>query len=231
MDKKECSVCHKNFKFEHCTPYGLVNEKLASFIEKESLDFKEGSYICHEDLSSLRMLHLRKSVEAEIGEISQLENEVLESLKEQEILSENINSDFNSSFSFADRLSDQMASFGGSWTFIMFFGSVLFFWVGLNSLAFFTVAFDPYPFIFLNLILSCLAALQAPIIMMSQNRQSAKDRIQAEHDYKINLKAELEIRHIKSKLDQIASHQWRRIVEIEEAQVEILNEVRKINLK
>lgn len=101
-----------------------------------------------------------------------------------------------------------------------------FFWVSINTLAIFKISFDPYPFIFLNLILSCLAALQAPIIMMSQNRQSTKDRLQAEYDYKINLKAELEVRHIKAKLDQIASHQWRRMVEIEETQVEILNELR-----
>jgi|GEM_PF-3346027 len=124
---KECSVCHKNIKFEKCTPFDLINDSLSKFIQKEELDFKDGGYICDEDLNSLRMLYIKKSVESESGEISKLENEVLESLKEQELLSENLNSEKNSNCSFAENLSDKMASFGGSWTFIIFFGSVLFF--------------------------------------------------------------------------------------------------------
>jgi uncharacterized membrane protein len=98
-------------------------------------------------------------------------------------------------------------------------------WIGFNSLAALRQPFDPFPFILLNLILSCLAAVQAPIIMMSQNRQGAKDRLRAEHDYRVNLKAELEIRHLHSKLDQLLSHQWQRLLEIQQVQMEVLEEI------
>ena len=95
----------------------------------------------------------------------------------------------------------------------------------LNSIQFITKPFDPYPFIFLNLILSCLAAIQAPIIMMSQNRQEERDRIHAEYDYRINLKAELEIRHLHEKLDHLLMNQWQRLLEIQEIQMELMEEI------
>ncbi len=116
-------------------------------------------------------------------------------------------------------------NFGGSWTFLILFGVFLLVWVVMNSLVLFWRPLDPYPFIFLNLILSCLAAIQAPIIMMSQNRQEAKDRIQSQYDYRVNLKAELEIRHLHEKMDHLLSHQWERLVQIQELQLELLSEL------
>ena len=113
-----------------------------------------------------------------------------------------------------EALADRIATFGGSWKFIIVFGSVLGTWIVINALVLRAKPFDPYPFILLNLILSCLAAIQAPVIMMSQNRQEAKDRLRSEHDYRINLKAELEIRHLHEKLDHLLSHQWERLAEI-----------------
>ena len=98
-------------------------------------------------------------------------------------------------------------------------------WVGVNSAVLFWRPFDPYPFILLNLVLSCLAAIQAPIIMMSQNRQEARDRMRAEHDYQVNLKAELEIRHLHRKVDQLLTHQWQRLLEIQRIQMELMEDL------
>ena len=122
---------------------------------------------------------------------------------------------------FGDRLADRVASFGGSWTFIILFGLVLLAWTAGNSLLN-GQAFDPYPFIFLNLILSMLAAIQAPIIMMSQNRQSAKDRAEAEHDYEVNLKAEIEIMALHEKLDELRARDIEGLIARQQEQIELL---------
>jgi uncharacterized membrane protein len=112
------------------------------------------------------------------------------------------------------RVADKVAAFGGSWTFIIIFGVVMLIWVTLNSAALFVRHFDPYPYILLNLFLSMIAAIQAPVIMMSQNRQAAKDRLQADQDYQVNLKAELEVAQLHSKLDHIHAQleeHWARL--------------------
>ncbi len=122
-------------------------------------------------------------------------------------------------------MSDQIASFGGSWRFIILFGVVLVLWIILNAALLLNRGFDPYPFILLNLILSCLAAMQAPIIMMSQNRAELRDRLRSENDYKINLKAELEIRHLHEKIDHLLRRQYNRLFEIQQIQIELLEEI------
>ncbi len=119
--------------------------------------------------------------------------------------------------SVGDRWADKVAKFGGSWTFIIFFKVMLIAWIALNSWVMLQQPFDPYPYIFLNLLLSCIAALQAPIIMMSQNRQEAKDRIRAEKDYRINLKAEREIQELKDLLKELLSVQQEKFQELEGA--------------
>src|SRR6185436_16193408 len=126
---------------------------------------------------------------------------------------------------FGDRLADRVARFGGSWAFILSFGAFLIVWMVINTIALFRRPFDPYPFILLNLILSTLAALQAPIIMMSQNRQETKDRLRAEHDYRVNLKAELEIRLLSERVDALVTHQWQRLLEIQKIQLDLMEEL------
>jgi uncharacterized membrane protein len=118
-----------------------------------------------------------------------------------------------------------MADFGGSWAFILSFAAVLTIWIVINLQV--RTPFDPFPFILLNLILSCIAAIQAPIIMMSQNRQEHRDRLRAEEDYKVNLKAELEIRALIAKIDQLRQHQWRRLLELQHIQLDLMNELSK----
>jgi len=128
---------------------------------------------------------------------------------------------------YGERLADKVAEFGGSWTFITAFAVVLVSWITLNSFFLAQRAFDPYPYILLNLILSCLAAIQAPVIMMSQNRQEAKDRKRAENDYAINLKSEIEIRHLHQKLDLSLEEQYKHLCDIQQLQIELLEKIEK----
>src|SRR5947208_12546850 len=194
-----CQVCKKP-KSPHEGQIGeLVRPSLAEFIKKCRPGWDGKGFICLDDLGQFRKEYVKEVLQDEIGELSALDNEVIESLHEHEILSSNISKQFETKLTFGERLSDRIASFGGSWRFIIFFGAVLFGWIILNAIFLLNRGFDPYPFILLNLILSCLAAIQAPIIMMSQNRAEARDRLRAENDYKVNLKAELEIRHLHEK--------------------------------
>ncbi|MCK9182752.1 MAG: DUF1003 domain-containing protein, partial [Fibrobacteraceae bacterium] len=126
-----------------------------------------------------------------------------------------------------DFVSDKVASFGGSWKFIIFFLIVLILWIIINSIVLLQKPFDPYPFILMNLILSCIAAIQAPIIMMSQNRQEKKDRLRSENDYKVNLKAEIEIRTLHEKVDHLLLDQWSKMMKIQEMQIEMLEEIKE----
>ena len=146
----------------------------------------------------------------------------MQSLADHETLAENIETEFEGHRTFGERLSDHLATFGGSWSFLIFFAVVLVAWMAFNIVVAGKGQFDPYPFILLNLVLSCLAAIQAPIIMMSQKRQEAKDRLRGENDYRVNLKAELEIRHLHEKIDHILTRQWERLAEIQQIQLEIM---------
>jgi uncharacterized membrane protein len=146
-------------------------------------------------------------------------------LQQHEIISSDISKQFEKKLTFGEQLSDRIAAFGGSWRFIILFGSVLLVWIVVNSIVLMSRAFDPYPFILMNLILSTIAALQAPVIMMSQNRSEARDRLRGENDYKINLKAELEIRHLHEKLDHLLRRQYNRLFEIQQIQIELLEEL------
>ena len=135
-------------------------------------------------------------------EIPAPERQVIERVAKRLAVSRNINIEHEKNYTFGERLADRVASFGGSWTFLILFSAVIIGWVVLNSVML-AGGFDPYPYILLNLFLSMLASIQAPVIMMSQNRQAAKDRLSAAHDYEVNLKAEIEIMALHEKLDEI----------------------------
>jgi len=203
----------------------LIRPSLLEFIKKQVPDLDSKAFICFEDLGNFRKDYVKEVLEDEIGELSALDNEVIQSLEQHEILSADISKQFEKKLTFGERLSDHIASFGGSWRFIILFGAVLFGWIILNAILLLNRGFDPYPFILLNLILSCLAAIQAPIIMMSQNRAEARDRLRAENDYKVNLKAELEIRHLHEKIDHLLRRQYNRLFEIQQIQIELLQEI------
>jgi uncharacterized membrane protein len=144
----------------------------------------------------------QRLLESDYDNIPPRERRVIERIARKVAVSRNTNIEHDTALTFGERLADRVASFGGSWTFMIIFATVLLFWVALNSLMI-AKAFDPYPYILLNLFLSMLASIQAPIIMMSQNRQAAKDRLDAAHDYEVNLKAEIEIIALHEKLDEM----------------------------
>jgi uncharacterized membrane protein len=144
----------------------------------------------------------QRLLEKDFGDIPERERRVIERVAKRVAISRNTNTDHDDAMTFGERLADQVASFGGSWTFLISFAVVLMIWVALNSLLL-AKAFDPYPYILLNLFLSMLASIQAPVIMMSQNRLAVKDRLQATHDYEVNLKAEIEIMALHEKLDEM----------------------------
>ncbi|NTV57561.1 MAG: DUF1003 domain-containing protein [Deltaproteobacteria bacterium] len=195
-------------------------------IQKEIRQWDENGWICIDDLERFQHQYVQNLLEAEKGELDELELEVLHGLKEQEILASNPEEDFEAKLTLGQRMADRIATFGGSWTFISVFAVGLVTWMLVNTYLLVTHPFDPYPFILLNLVLSTLAAVQAPLIMMSQNRQEARDRMRASHDYQVNLKAELEIRQLHQKMDHILSKQWERLVEIQEIQMELIKELK-----
>lgn len=168
-----------------------------------------------------------KFLQHEWKQLNERERKIVESFINREQVSKNINDEFDDKRTFGERAADSVAAFGGSWTFIFIFAAVLLGWVILNTfiLAKRGDAFDPYPYILLNLFLSMLAAIQAPIIMMSQNRKAARDRLDAEHDYEVNLKAELEIRNLHEKLDELRERKWTELIEIQQQQILLLEKL------
>lgn len=223
--RRVCQICGSD-QLSKLHPGILVRPAVAELIQGKVGRWSEEGWICSEDLQKFRHEYVRSLLEAEKGELTALEKEVLESLSQQEILSRNPEEEIISALTMGQRMADRIAAVGGSWRFITIFAIVLFVWIVINTIVLVARPFDPYPFILLNLILSCLAAIQAPVIMMSQNRQEARDRMNAMRDYQVNLKAELEIRHLHQKLDHLLTHQWERLVEIQEIQMELINEVR-----
>lgn len=153
--------------------------------------------------------------------LSDRERRVLTRIAHRRAISRNSHSDFEASMSFGDRLADKVATVGGSWRFVIAFALVMAAWMGLNA-AIWGFAWDPYPFILLNLMLSTLAAVQAPIIMMSQNRQAAKDRAQANMDYEVNLKAELEIMALHEKLDRLRTDELEALMRRQQEEISLL---------
>lgn len=224
----ECTVCKKTFGQTDVVSAHLVRESVNEFIQRDYPNWSDESYICRSDLSVYRTKYVHSLLESEKGELSELEREVLDSLQKHELIASNVDSEFERDWTFGERLADRIAAFGGSWRFLIIFALLLIFWIVMNSIVLFLRPVDPYPFILLNLLLSCLAAIQAPVIMMSQNRQEAKDRLRAQHDYQVNLKAELEIRQIHEKLDHLLSKQWERLVQIQEIQIEQLSEINEL---
>ena len=220
-----CAVCGKPFSKAQVIPAASVRPPISDIIRKTHPAWSENAFICHKDLAHYRAAYVESVLEAEKGELSTLEQEVVASLEQHELLSANIESEFERERSFGQHLADRMAEFGGSWTFLIIFALFILIWIIINSTALIWKPADPYPFILLNLVLSCLAAVQAPIIMMSQNRQETRDRLRAENDYKVNLKAELEIQHLNEKVDHLLQNQWQRLVEIQQLQIELLNEL------
>jgi uncharacterized membrane protein len=225
QSRQPCCVCGRELPTREIVRLDVVRPKIIERIREEKPDLPAHGFVCRSDLDRFRSRYVSELLTRERGELTQLEQDVVKSLADHETLAENIEAEFAEQRTFGERLSDHLASFGGSWTFIMLFGVVLLLWMAFNLVVVGRFEFDPYPFILLNLVLSCLAAIQAPIIMMSQKRQEAKDRLRSENDYRVNLKAELEIRHLHEKMDHILTRQWERLAEIQQIQLEIMQDL------
>lgn len=161
--------------------------------------------------------------------LDELTKKIARHVAERKHIARNTTKEFEAQTTFGQRAADAVAAFGGSWTFIALFAAILVVWVGLNSfiLVKYDKIFDPYPYILLNLFLSMLAAIQAPVILMSQNRQAEKDRLNAEHDYEVNLKAELEIMMLHEKVDSLRESQWSELLAIQKEQLRLLGDLQE----
>ncbi len=195
------------------------------FIKKQIPDYDSNSNLSADQLNSLRKDYIEQLLQEELGELNEVGKVVAKSISRNQMLTGKSSLREEKNLTFGQRLSDKVASFGGSWKFIIIFFAFMGGWMILNIWWLSDKGFDPYPFILLNLLLSCLAAIQAPIIMMSQNRQEAKDRQRAEHDYKVNLKAEVEIRMLHEKIDHMLLHQNKRLLEIQKVQIEMMESI------
>lgn len=222
-----CTLCGK--KASQSRPLvraDLVRPSVAALVRREHSAWgAPGDAICVPELNRFRSRYIENLVAEEHGHLTTLERDVLDHMRQQALISEDTNLEFEAGLTFGERLSDKVAGFGGSWAFIITFGAFLFLWMAINSIVLLQRPFDPYPFILLNLILSTIAALQAPIIMMSQNRQEAKDRLRNEQDYRVNLKAELEIRILSERVEALVHNQWQRLLEIQEIQIDLMQEL------
>lgn len=202
-----------------------IRHSILNLIQKENPQFSHDSFLSRGELDVYREKSISQYLIKETGELSELEKTVLSSVTGNTTLTDKIDSDDQQKLSFGQKIADKVASFGGSWTFIISFLVFIIIWISINVFWFLNRGYDPYPFILLNLILSCIAALQAPVIMMSQNRQEEKDRARAKKDYMINLKSELEIRTLHEKIDHFIMDQQQELIETQKVQLDIMNDI------
>ena len=225
--QRKCAVCGKGFSQREVVSGAAVRDTIAEMILRDHPDWSPDAFICRSDLSRYSTDYVESLIESERGELSSIEKEVIDSLRQHELLAMNVDVESEKMWTFGEKLSDRMADFAGSWAFLIGFSVFMAIWIIMNSMVLYWRPVDPFPYILLNLLLSCLAAIQAPSIMMSQKRQESKDRLRSRHDYQVNLKAELEIRHLNEKLDHLLSHQWERLVQIQQVLLQMLSQLEK----
>lgn len=223
----ECVLCHRRFLLSRMMTGDMLQSAVFEITQRTHPEFSSSDLICHDCLNLMRSEYVMDTLRDEDERFTELEMEVAQSLRDQETLSEDTYEEYEKGLTLGERLADKVAEFGGSWTFVSLFFLFIALWMGVNTYILLKKPFDPYPYILLNLVLSCLAAIQAPIIMMSQNRQEQRDRLRSQQDYQVNLKAELEIRHLHEKMDMIVKNQWRRLMEIQKMQIDVLEEIRR----
>ncbi len=221
----KCSITGKTFESESLVKGASLRKPVFDFIKNNFPAFDSSSLINIATLNEYRKKYLESIIKEEFKDLDRMEREVLSSIEKNEILTSNIEETIQIELTPGQRVADKIASFGGSWTFIISFFSFIIVWMLINIWMLSADPFDPYPFILLNLLLSCLAAIQAPIIMMSQNRKEEKDRSRSENDFKVNLKAELEIRLLHEKIDHMIMHQNQKLLEIQQIQMDFISEI------
>ena len=222
MPKVACSLCENQVEGRTLASPQKLENRILDIIKQDRPDWEAKRGICPSCLEQYRAKKFVGYLEAEYQKLSELEHSVVSKITRRGRVSKLVHQDLDTQMTFGERVADKVAQFGGSWRFILIFGGILVVWMTINSYVILKRPFDPYPFILLNLVLSTLAALQAPVIMMSQNRQAHKDRMQANQDYEINLMAEIEIRDLHDKLDSLRFKQWHELWHIQKRQIELL---------
>ena len=201
-----------------------LRQSLLHFINKTHPNFSKNCFLSIEEMNDYREKYISEFLNKKLGNLTEVEKQVIQSVSKNTMISTEVEED-EQEITFVQKLADKVAEFGGSWGFIIFFMTFLVAWILLNVFWLSHHGFDPYPFILLNLILSCIAAIQAPVIMMSQNRQEEKDRERSKKDYKINLKSELEIRELHEKINHLIIHYQQDLLEIQKTQIDLLENI------
>lgn len=217
-------ISGQEFPMADCVYGKMIRKSIFDCIKKEYPEFNLDSLLSISELNYFREKYISSFLLKEAGELNELEKTVIKSLKNKHTVLPQLEDDALQ-ITFGQKIADKVAEFGGSWTFILSFLFFLVLWICLNAFILLNKGFDPYPFILLNLILSCIAALQAPVIMMSQNRQEEKDRMRAKNDYMVNLKSELEIRMLHEKIDHLIMHQEQSLIELQKVQIDMMNDI------
>lgn len=219
-------ISQKKFPLSERVAGKTIRNSLIKEIQKDFPQFNDSSFIALPELTHYRQLYVRNLLSKEVGTLTQLEQTVLNNINHNHLIADEA-SEIKNPVTRGQRWADRIATFGGSWNFLFIFGLFLLAWMALNIIMLHNKGFDPYPFILLNLILSCIAAVQAPVIMMSQNRQEEKDRERAKNDYMVNLKSELEVRMLHEKIDQLLLAQEENLLEMQQSQINMMNELMK----
>ena len=222
MPKVNCSLCGTPVEGRTLASPQKLENRILDLIRLDRPDWEAKRGICPDCLEQYRAKKFVGYLEAEYRKLSELEHAVVSKITRRDRVSRQVHLDIETEMTFGERVADRVAQFGGSWPFIGLFGAILVGWMVVNTWLLASRPFDPYPFILLNLVLSTLAALQAPVIMMSQNRQAHKDRAHAQRDYEVNLMAEIEIRDLHDKLDSLRFKQWHELWHIQKRQIELL---------
>ena len=217
-----CIICGKHYSILEGFYLHNLGSDLVEQIKEQYKNVKPSSFICLSDLQHIRLSNLERTINEDLESNRKINANLEKNLNSNHYVVKNTN---NMKLTKGQKIADALAKYAGSWGFIIAFCIFLFVWMSVNTLHPFGIHFDPYPFILLNLFLSCLAALQAPVIMMSQNRQAERDRFDAENDYKTNRKTEMELRNLHQKVDQLNEVQWPHLLDIQKTEIEVLTEI------
>lgn len=204
-----------------------IEAEVRDYILQQQPFLTPESSIRFTELLNYRLDYIKQLISKDSASMNQVNQEIIEKIRQDQTITHNVNDALKKKATIGEKAADSIAKFGGSWPFILLFIFILIVWITLNSINWFIKPFDSYPFILLNLALSCLAAIQAPIIMMSQNRQAARDRAEADNDYRVNLKAELEISLLHDKLDFLMANQLQQLLEFQQLQVELISQLQE----
>jgi len=220
-----CQVCGVRKRKNDLVPAELVPAPVVDIITKEHRAWSPGGFICHSDLNRFRIQYIRNGVEKGKNEYVPLEGTVNNGMTVEDHLQENDHAGYETGLTFGERVADTLAGFAGSWIFLAVFAGMLFLWVVLNSFMLLSRPFDPYPYILLNLVLSIIAAVQAPVIIMSQNRQAKRDRLHADHDFQVSMHTDAEIHRLHTKIDYLVTNQGQKLLELQDIQLELIEEL------